>query len=111
MNIIPKLTNLWDDPKIKAIDGGITQKMVRGSVGFNGEPPNMLDFLDDIEVKNENLDTLHWRIYSRKKVQGGKTIIFIGIDEASVGVPKEINFRPYYETGRIQITGEQQQLK
>lgn len=104
MNIVPKLTELWADPHIKAIDCGIVPKMIRASVTFNNPAPETLEFFEDVDLKNETIDTNEWRVYNKKKVQGNKTVIFIGIDEQSVEALKAIGFRPYFANGRTKIT-------
>lgn len=109
MNIIPTLKNLWPNPKIKAIDCGSIPRMVRASVVFNNPPPEILDFFEDIDLKNETIDTNEWRIYNKKKIQGNKTIFFIGIDEKSVEDLKAIGNRPYFVNGRTKITIENNQ--
>lgn len=103
MNIVPLLTGLWENPQIKAIDFGIVPKMVRASVVFQNPPPQPLDFFEDVDFKNENIDTVDWRIYKRKPIEGKKTIFFIGIDEKSVNDLKDIGYKPYYANGRTRI--------
>lgn len=104
LGIVPKLTDIFEKPKVLAVDGGLVPKLVRASIIFNGKPPNMVDFFEGIENKNIGLKTLHWRTYTKKKIQGNKSIIFIGIDEASVDTLKSLGFRPYFEQGRIRIS-------
>lgn len=104
LSIVPKLTDIFEKPKIEAVDRGILPKLTRASITFNDKPPNMVDLFEGIENKNETLDTLHWRPYKTKKVQGNKTILFIGIDEASVTALKAIRYRPNFEHSRITIT-------
>lgn len=77
LNVVAKLTNIFEKPKIIAIDKGVVPKMIRASVVFNEKPPNMVDFFEGIENKNDGINTLHWRTYNRKKIQGNKTVIFI----------------------------------
>lgn len=103
LNIVSKLTDIFDKPKIKAVDHGIVPKLHRASITFTDKPPNLVDLFEGIEAKNETLQTLHWRQYTKKKVQGNKTIIFIGIDETSVSALKAIGCRPYFEHTRIKI--------
>lgn len=107
MNIVGKLKDIFENPKIKAVDSGIMPKLYRASISFNDKPPNMVDLFMGIENKNETLDTLHWRQYTKKKIQDRRTIVFIGIDEASVAALKAIGFRPYFEQGRIKIKIEE----
>lgn len=106
MNIVPTLTDLWPNPKIKAIDCGNVPRMIRASVIFSNPPPETLDFFEEIDFKNENIDTNNWRAYGKKKIQGNKTVIFIGVDDLSVENLKAIGFRPYFANGRTRITIE-----
>ncbi len=66
LKIVPLLKNLWKDPKIKAIDCGEIPKIIKAGVTFKNPPPDMLEFFEDIEKKNETIDTNEWRIYGRK---------------------------------------------
>lgn len=73
LNIVPKLTDIFEKPKIKAVDRGILPKLIRASITFNDKPPNMVDLFEGIENKNETLDTLHWRT-PRRKFKGTKQL-------------------------------------
>lgn len=96
--------NLWAIQKIKAIDCGAVPKMLRASVAFNNPAPDTLDFFEDVEFKNDTIDTSEWRVYNKKKIQGNTTVVFIDIDEKSFDDLKAIGFRPYYANGRTKIT-------
>lgn len=104
MNIVEHLENLWADSKIKAVDHGDVPKMIRATVTFNNPPPEILEFFEDIDFKNESIDTNDWRVYTKKKIQGNKTVVFIGVDEKSVEDLKAIGSRPYFENGRTKIS-------
>lgn len=78
--------------------------MIKASLVFNDKPSNMIDLCEELEKKNDTIETLYWRPYNIKKIKGGKSVMFIGIDESSVKALKDIGSRPYYETGRIKIT-------
>lgn len=103
MKIVPLLQELWADPKIKATDDGEIPRMVRASITFDNPMPEMLEFFEEIECKNDDIDTNEWRIYSRKKIQGNRTVTFLGVDEASVEKLRAVGFRPYYASSRIRI--------
>lgn len=102
MNIVPKLTELWKDPKVAAVHCGAVPKMIRASVTLANPVPDILDLFEDIDAKNEAIDTNEWRIYSRKKTQGNKTVIFFGVDAKSAENIKAVGFRPYAHS-RIRI--------
>lgn len=78
--------------------------MVKASITFNDKAPNPIDLFEGIENKNPTVNTLHWRTYKLQKVQGGKTVMFIGIDDGSIKALKELGNRPYFEAGRIKLT-------
>ncbi|KAG4075244.1 hypothetical protein HA402_013143 [Bradysia odoriphaga] len=103
LNITQLLTNLWPDPHIKAVDHGTVPKMIRASVTFSNPVPDTLEFFEDIDLKNESIDTNEWRVYGKRKIQGNKTVFFIGVDEASVDALKAIGGRPYFANGRTKI--------
>lgn len=103
LNIVSLLQDLWQDPKTKATDDGPIPKLVSASITFANPAPEMLNFFEDIEHKNEEIDTNEWRFYSKKKIQGNRTVAFIGVDVASVEKLKATGFRPYYESSRIRI--------
>lgn len=103
MGIIPKLKGLWNDAKIKAVDVGIIPKLIKASITFTGRAPETLTLFEGIENKNEGIETLHWRAYRHMKVRGDKTVIFLGIDEASLKPLRDLGYRPYFEGGRIRI--------
>lgn len=68
LGVVPLLTGLWKDPKIKTIDCGEVPRLFWTILEYPA--PETLDFFDDIELKNEE----------RKK--GDKTIIFFRVDES-----------------------------
>lgn len=107
MNVVPKLTDLWKDPKIKAIDCGEVPRLVRATAIVDNPAPETLEFFDDIEFKNESIDTNNWRPFNKKRIQGDRTIFFFGIDEVSVKDLKAIGFKPYFANSRIKITIEE----
>lgn len=111
LDILPKLQGVFEEPKIKIVDKGIIPRMIKASLVFTDKPPNMIDLCEEIEKKNATVDTLHWRPYKNQKVKGGKTVVFIGIDESSVKALKAMGFRAYYETGRIKITVQESNIK
>lgn len=104
MNIVASLTELWADPKILAVDCGVVPKMIRASVTFPNPAPETLEFFEDIDLKNDTLDTNEWRIYGKKKIQGNKSVFFLGVDEPSVEALRVIGFRPYFATALTKIT-------
>lgn len=106
MNIVPNLQDLWKNPKLKAIDCGETPRLIRATAIVDNPPPDTLDFFDDIEFKNDNIDTNNWRPFNKKKI-GNKTIFFFGIDEKSVKDLKTIGFKPYFAHSRIKISIEE----
>ncbi|KAJ6649229.1 hypothetical protein Bhyg_04463, partial [Pseudolycoriella hygida] len=102
--IIPLVNkDRWKDPKIKSLDQGEQPKMVRATITFAGPVPEILDFFEDIDLKNDSIDTNEWRVYGRKKLRGNKTNIFIGVDEKSAQNLKAIGFKPYFANGRTKI--------
>lgn len=98
------LTDLWADPLIIAVDCGLVPKTIRATVTFPNPAPETLEFFEDIDLKNDSVDTNEWRAYGKKKIPGNKTVIFLGVDEASVEALKRIGFRPYFAHGRIKVT-------
>lgn len=106
LNIVPLVIarlnkERWRDPKIKAVDCGEVPGMIRASIVFNDPAPEVLDFFEDIDLKNETIDTNNWRVYGRKTICGKKTVIFIGVDEKSEADLKAS--RPYFANGRTKI--------
>lgn len=78
--------------------------MVRATAIVDNPSPQTLDFFDEIEFKNDTLDTNNWRPFNRKKIQGDKTIFFFGIDEKSVSDLRALSFKPYFANSKIKIS-------
>ncbi|KAJ6642941.1 hypothetical protein Bhyg_07897 [Pseudolycoriella hygida] len=104
LNVVPKLSGLWKDSKIKSIDCGEVPRLIRATAIFDNPAPEILDFFDEIELKNETIDTNDWRPFNRKEIQGDRTIVFFGVDEKATWDLKAIRFRLYFSNGRIRIS-------
>lgn len=104
MNVVPILTDLWKDPKIKAIDCVEVPRLVRATAIVDNPAPDTLEFFDDIDLKNEGIDTNNWRPFNRKKLGLEKTILIFGIDEQSAKNLKAIGYKPYFASSRIRIS-------
>lgn len=103
MNVVGQLKELWPDPKIKAIDCGVMPKIVRASITFNNPAPEAFDFFEEVDMKNDTIDTNEWRVYGKKRQPGNKSIMYIGVDEKSVSDLKGIGFKVYFSNGRTRI--------
>lgn len=111
MNVVPLLTDLWKDPKLKEIDCGEMPRLMRATVIFENPAPDVFDFFDEIELKNDTIDTNHWRPFNKRKIQGDRTIAFFGVDEKAVMDLKAIGFRPYFSNSRIRISIDDENRK
>lgn len=70
-----------------------------------------MEFFDDIELKNETVDTNYWRPFKAQKMKGNRTILFFGIDEKSAKDLKAIGFKPYFAMEKIRISVDDDKRK
>lgn len=103
--IIPTLTfKDWQDAKLKTVEAGSPPKLVRASITLEFPTPEFGEVFDIIDARNVAIKTKFWRLYQRNKVDRGKQTWFIGIDEESAKIIKEMNFHVQYGLNKLKIS-------
>lgn len=102
---IPKLTDLWPNAleNLNIVDQGPTPKLIKCSINMKIPALEPNDIISIIGAQNKSIDTKKWRFFNRNKVQNGKQLWFIGIDEDSLAELNRIEFKPFVGSERIKI--------
>lgn len=90
----------WPEAKIKTIEAGTPPKMVRASINLTFPTPNFGEVFDIINARNPSIDTKFWRLYKMHKVEKGKQMWNIGVDEESA----KMNFNVQYGLNSLKIS-------
>lgn len=88
----------WPDMTLRAVEKGSLAKMNRGMVFIPsgpGFPSRSGAILVDLKLSNPGLKTEKWKVYSSKLHAHGQSL-FIGIDDDSLTVLKERDFKAFF---------------
>lgn len=107
IDTLPKLTDLWKDASLTAINVGAPPKLVRASFALPYPAPQPSQLFEMISRQNRSLDTKYWRVYNRKRGQNDKQNWFIGIDVESANAIKLLGFRVKFELDKIRFAIDQ----
>lgn len=98
------LKGLWRNAKIQAVYLGHPPKLVRSTIFVKHPIPS--DLIETIGKQNESIDTSHWRVFKRNKIQDGKQLCIVGVDENSIPGLRELNFQLKIGSGKTKIVVE-----
>lgn len=94
----------WPEAKLKIIETGETPKMVRASILLDYPTPDFGEVFSIIEARNRGINTKFWRVYKKNKVEKGKQLWNIGIDEESSKTIKNLGFFVQYGLKKLKIS-------
>ncbi|KAJ6642638.1 hypothetical protein Bhyg_07591, partial [Pseudolycoriella hygida] len=105
ISITPTLNfEKWPEAKLKPVQAGSPPKMIRASIVLAYPTPNYSEVFEIIDSRNPSVDTKFWRLYKKHKVEKGKQLWNIGIDENSAKAIKAKDYSVQYGLNQLKIS-------
>lgn len=94
----------WPEANIKAVEAGTPPRMVRASVILSFPTPDVGEVFEIIDARNPSINTKFWRLYRKNKVEKGKQLWSIGVDEDSAKEIKNMDYSVQYGLNRLKVS-------
>lgn len=94
----------WPEAKLKTVEAGKTPKLVRASIILDYPTPDFGEVFQIIDARNRDINTKFWRLYKKHKVDKGKQLWNIGIDEESAKAIKTMEFFVQYGLNKLKMS-------